>query len=119
MGVTATAAAVPVPVKLIVAVPFVEALLEIVSCPSPHPQPRSNDTFTVVAWFGVSATGNAGADTVKLAPVSFALLIVTDAVPVEVNVMDFVVGVLMATLPNARLVGLILSATVVVFSCSV
>lgn len=63
--------------------------------------------------------GSAGAENVKPMPVCVIPLIVTGAVPVEVKVIDFVVGVLTTTLPNATLAGLMLSASMVVFSCNV
>jgi hypothetical protein len=63
--------------------------------------------------------GSEGPDNVKPVPVSVIPLIVTGAVPVEVKVIDCVVGVLTTTLPNATLAGLMLSASMVAFSCSV
>ena len=63
--------------------------------------------------------GSAGPDNVKPAPVSVIPLIVTGAVPVEVKVICCVVGVLTTTLPNATLAGLMVSASIVAFSCSV
>jgi hypothetical protein len=117
---TTTCAAVPVPLRLTTAVLFVEELLETVSWPvAALAAVGSNDISTVVAWFGVNVMGSAGAENVKPMPVCVIPLIVTGAVPVEVKVIDFVVGVLTTTLPNATLAGLMLSASMVVFSCNV
>jgi hypothetical protein len=50
-------------------------------------------------------------------PVSAAELMVTGDVPVEVNVTGSVVGVFTVTLPNARLVGLIVNVAAAAFNC--
>jgi hypothetical protein len=52
----------------------------------------------------------ASPDVVKPVPLNFAELIVTAAVPVEVNVTGNVDAVLIVTLPNTRLDGLIVNA---------
>jgi hypothetical protein len=52
-------------------------------------------------------TGNVAPEIVKPVPLNVAELMVTGAVPVEVNVTGSVEGVFKATLPNATLVGLI------------
>lgn len=117
-GVTANAAT-PAPVTPTTAVPFAEALLDIVSCPVAAPAAvGSNDISTFVAWFGLKVIGNAGPDTVKPSPVKAAPSIVTGAVPVEVNVIACVVGVFNAIFPNATLVGSTLSASRIALSCS-
>ncbi len=79
----------------------------------------SNDKSTVVVWFGVNVMGSAGPDNVKPVPINVISLIVTGAVPVEVKVICSIVGVLTTTLPNATLEGLMLSASIVAFSCIV
>jgi hypothetical protein len=50
-------------------------------------------------------------------PVSAAELTVTGDAPVEVNVTGSVVGVFTVTLPNARLVGLIVNVAAAAFNC--
>ena len=54
---------------------------------------------------------------VKPVPLSVAELMVTGAVPVEVNVTGSVVGVFTVTLPNAKLAGLMLNVGTAAFSC--
>jgi hypothetical protein len=54
-------------------------------------------------------TGKVAADIVKPVPVSVAELMVTGAVPVEVNVTGSVDAVFTVTLPNARLAGLMVN----------
>ena len=64
-------------------------------------------------------TGNVAPDIVKPAPVSAAELIVTGAVPVDVNVTGWVDGVSSGILPKATLAGLMLSVGTLAFSCRV
>jgi hypothetical protein len=120
-GVTATTtAAVPVPLRPIAAVLFVEELLAMVSWPVAAPTAAgSNSTFSVVSWLGLKLAGNSTPDTEKPAPVSVAPSIVTGTVPVEVIVTDCVAGVFTTTLPNATLVALMLNANIEAFSCRV
>jgi hypothetical protein len=80
---------------------------------------RSNDISTVVAWFGANVMGSAGPDNAKPVPVSVIPLMVSGAVPVEVTVIDCVAGELTTTSPNATLVGLMVRARMIAFSCSV
>ena len=54
---------------------------------------------------------------VKPVPPSVAELMVTGAVPVEVNVTGSVDAVFTVTLPNARLVGLTVNVGIAAFSC--
>lgn len=119
-GVTATAttgAAVPVPLRLITAVLFVEELLVMVSWPAVAPTATgSNSTSSVVAWLGFNVVGNVALDTVKPAPVSAAPFIVTGTVPVEVKVTGCVADVFTTTSPNATLVALMLSARIAALS---
>ena len=56
-------------------------------------------------------------DIVKPVPLSVAELMVTGAVPVEVNVTGSVEAVFTVTLPNARLVGLTVNVGTAAFSC--
>ncbi len=81
---------------------------------SADPLPRpcavgSNCTFSVTDWLGFNVTGNVAPDIVKPVPVSAAELIVTGAVPVEVNVTGWVDAVFTVTLPNVRLAALTVS----------
>ena len=46
----------------------------------------SNCTFSVTDWLGFKVTGNVAPDIVKPVPLNVAELMVTGAVPVEVNV---------------------------------
>ena len=99
------------PVRLIVAVPLVEELLVMVNLPEAAPAVvGSNCTVSVAAWLGFSVSGKVAPDIVNPVPVRVAALMVTDAVPEEVRVRDCVAGTLSATLPNAMLLALTLSA---------
>jgi hypothetical protein len=55
---------------------------------------------------------------VKPVPLSVAELMVTGAVPVELNVTGNVVGVFTVTLPNARVPGLTVNVGTAAFSCN-
>ena len=115
------AVASPVPVRLIVAVGFVVALLVMRIDPVFAPAVvGSNVTCSVADCPGFSVTGNAVPPRVKPpVPVSVAELIVSAAVPDDVTVTDWLVEVLMVTSPKARLLVLRLIATVDPLSCSV
>jgi hypothetical protein len=107
-----------VPVRLITTVALVDELLWIVSCPVAAPVVvGSNCTSSVTARPGFNVTGNVAPDIVKPVPVSTPELTVTGDVPVEVNVTGSVVGVFNDTLPNARLVGLIVNVAAAAFNC--
>jgi len=69
----------------------------------------SKCTFTVTDWLGFKVTGNAAPDIVKPVPVSAAELMVTGAVPVDVNVTGCVDVVSTVTLPNVKLAALIVN----------
>ena len=100
-------AAVPIPLRLTTAVPLVDELLWIVNWPDAPPVAvGSNCTFSVADWPGFKVTGNVAPDTVKPLPLGVAELIVTGAVPVEVNVRGSLAGVFTVTLPNVRLAAL-------------
>jgi hypothetical protein len=77
----------------------------------------SNFTLTVADWVGFRVTGNVAPDIVNPVPVSDAELMVTGAVPVEVNVTGSVDAVFTVTLPNARLAGLMVNVDTPAFSC--
>jgi hypothetical protein len=103
-----------VPLRPIAAVALVDELLWIVSCPVAAPVVAgSNCTSSVTAKLGFKVTGNVAPDIVKPVPVRVPELMVTGAVPVEVNVTGSVVGVFTVTLPNARLAGLIVNVDTV------
>ena len=57
-------------------------------------------------------SGNVAPDSVKPAPVTVAELIVSGAVPVDINVTDWVGSALTATLPKVKLVVLMFSVDV-------
>lgn len=110
--------ATPVPLRLTVAAPPEEALLEMVSVPVAAPEVvGSNCTCRVAVWFGVNVTGNVAPETVKPVPVIVAELMVSVPLPLEVSVTDCDVGVFRLTFPNERLLALRVSAGVVAFSC--
>ena len=62
-------------------------------------------------------TGKVAPDMVKPVPLSAAELIVTGAVPVELNVTSCVDDVFTVTLPNVRLPGLMVNVGTAAFSC--
>lgn len=119
---SAAALAVPVPLRLTTAEGLVEELLVMANCPVAAPAVEgSNCKVSVAAWLGFNVTGNEAPDIVKPVPVSAAALTVTGAVPVEVNVSDFVEAVLRATLPKLTLPALMLrvgTVAAVAFNCS-
>jgi hypothetical protein len=83
--------------------PVDESLL-IVICPLATPVSAGlNCTCSVTAWPGFSVTGRLPPTIVKPAPVMVAELTVTGAVPVDVNVNDWVVAVFTVTPPKLRL----------------
>ena len=100
-------AAVPVPLRLTTAVLLVDESLWIVNWPEATPVAvGSNCTFSVTDWPGFKVTGNVAPDTVKTVPLVVAELMVTGAVPVEVNVTGCVDAVFTVTSPNVRLAAL-------------
>ena len=78
----------------------------------------SNFTLSVADWVGFRVTGKVAPDIVKPVPVNVAELMVTGAVPVEVNVTGSVEGVFTVTLPKARLAGLMVNVGTPAFNCS-
>ena len=97
----------PVPLRATVTDVPLEELLVSVSCPVAEPAAvGSNCNVRVAVWFGFRVTGNVAPETVKPLPATDDPLIVTAAVPVEVNVKACVVGVFTATLPNEKVVEL-------------
>jgi hypothetical protein len=110
----------PVPLRLIVAVGFVVALLVIRTVPVSAPAVvGSNVTCSVALCPGFSVTGIAAPPRVKPVPVSVAALIVSAAVPDDVTVTDSLVDVLIVTSPKERLLVLRLIPAVCASSCSV
>jgi hypothetical protein len=104
-----------VPLRLITAVPLVDELLWMVSCPVKAPVVvGSNCTSSVTAKLGFKVTGNVAPDIVKSVPLNVAELIVTGAVPAEVNVTGSVDGVFTVTLPNTKLAALMVNVGTVV-----
>src|ERR1700689_2945706 len=117
---TSNADASPVPPRMTRAVPPPEELLVMVSRPAAAPATvGSNCTLGVAVWVGFSVTGIAPPTSENPVPVTVAALTVTGAVPVDVNVTDCVAGMLSSTLPNARLVALMLSVGPAAFSFKV
>src|ERR1700723_2239301 len=77
----------------------------------------SNCTARVIARVGFKVTGKVAPDIVKPVPLNDAELMVTGAVPVEVNITGSADGVLTVTLPKARLSGLIVNVGTAAFNC--
>ena len=78
----------------------------------------SNCTLTVADCVGFRVTGKVAPDIVKPVPLRVAELMVTGAVPVEVNVTGSVDAVFTVTFPNARLAALTVNVGTAAFSCS-
>jgi hypothetical protein len=77
-----------------------------------------NTTLSVACWPGFNVTGKVLPKIAKPAPVTATALTVTGAVPVEVKVTGWgVAAVFSTTLPNAKLVVLMLSAGTAAFNC--
>ena len=78
----------------------------------------SNSTLSVACWPGFNVIGKVAPKIAKPAPVTATALTVTGAVPVEVKVTGWgVAAVFSTTLPNAKLVVLMLSAGTAAFNC--
>ena len=78
----------------------------------------SNSTLSVACWPGFNVIGKVAPEIAKPAPVTAAALMVTGTVPVEVKVTGCGVAVVFTTtLPNAKLVALMLSAGTAAFNC--
>jgi hypothetical protein len=77
----------------------------------------SNCTSSVIARFGFKVTGKVAPDIVKPVPLNDAELMVTGAVPVEVNITGSADGVLTVTLPKPRLSGMIVNVGTAAFNC--
>jgi hypothetical protein len=102
--------AVPVPVRPMTAVPLVEEVLWMVNWPVTAPAVAgSNCTLRITDWAGFRVIGKVAPDIVNPVPLNAAALMVTGAVPVEVNVTGSVDAVFTVTLPNAKLAGLIVN----------
>lgn len=101
------------------AVPLPDALLLIVRLPDAAPVAVGlNCTLRVAAWPGFSVSGKAAPETEKPVPEMLAALTVRAVVPADVRVMDWVVGVLITTLPNGMLVALMVSFAFEVLSAT-
>ena len=86
-------------------------MLVTVSCPARAPSTvGSNATPIEAVWPGFSVIGNVPCASVKPAPLTAAPLIVNAVVPVELRVIDWVVGLLTPALPKFTLDELTLSA---------
>jgi hypothetical protein len=111
---TGASVPVPVPLRLTTAVLLVDESLWMVSCPAAGPVVvGSNCTSTVTDWVGFKVTGNVAPDIVKPVPVRVPELMVTGAVPVDVNVTGCVDAVFTVTLPNVKLAALIVNCGLV------
>jgi hypothetical protein len=113
------AAASPVPLRLMTAVPFAGAFVVMVSDPVTAPAAvGSNFTCRVAAFPGSRVNGKPGPDRAKPAPVNVVDAIVNGAVPDDITVTNCGVAcVLIVTSPNDRLLALRLIAAVPGFAC--
>ena len=102
---------VPVPLRLITPIGFDEELLVKVRAPVTAPVAGGSKlTISVADCPRLRVSGKLAPDMLNPAPVTVAALMVSGAVPEEVNVTDSgVAGVFTVTLPKARLVVLMLS----------
>ena len=95
------------PLRLTVAVGFVDELLVTVSLPVKAPVVAGlNCTVRVTDCFGFSVTGKVAPDTVKPVPDTVAALIVNGPVPLEARVTDCVEEESTVTLPKLKPAGL-------------
>jgi hypothetical protein len=102
--------AVPVPLRFTTAVLLIKELLLIVSRPTDVPAAiGSNCISSVAAWPGFNVSGSVAPKMVKPPPVSIAALIVTGAVPVDVNVTGCVEAEFTVTFPNVKFAELIVN----------
>jgi hypothetical protein len=96
-----------VPLRVTTAVEPVDESLLIVICPLAVPvEVGRNCTCSVIDCVGFSVTGRLPPIIAKPVPIIAAELTVTDAVPVEVSVNDWVVAVFTVTFPKLRLAAL-------------
>jgi hypothetical protein len=106
---------VPVPFRETVAVAFVEELLFTVRMPVSVPVPvGANRTCSVIACCGFNVTGRVAPWTVNPVPLIESELIVTGAVPEEVNVTGWIDEEPTLTSPKLRLVALTVSCGVAI-----
>jgi hypothetical protein len=107
----------PVPLSAIVGA--LEALLPIVTVPLIAPvDAGSKPMVSAVVCPGFSVMGALTPETENPAPVAVALLRISCAVPEDVTVTVWLVGVLISTLPKAMFAVLRLIAGIAGFSCS-
>jgi hypothetical protein len=114
-----TCEALPVPLRLTVAVALVDELLVTVSCPLAEPVVvglNVKATFSVCPGLSVAGKLTAGAE--NPLPVTAIEFTVTGAVPLEVRVTVCVVEPFTATPPNDTLLTLRLSVGIAALSCS-
>lgn len=98
------------PLRLTTAAPLVDELLWMDRSPLAGTAAVGSNCMSIAtASPGFRVTGNVAPDIVKPVPLSITEFTVTGPVPTEVNVTGCVDAVLMATLPNAKLVGLIVN----------
>jgi hypothetical protein len=108
----------PVPLRAISAVPEVDELLAIISCPVAEPDVvGSNCRLKTALWPGFRVIGKVAPVRENPVPLTLAPLTVTGRVPVELRVTDCVEGVFKLTLPKLMLVALMLSTGTAALSC--
>jgi hypothetical protein len=109
----------PLPLRATVAVEFVDELLLMLSCPVAEPTARGlNVSVTVTACPGFSVAGRLTPEAENPLPVTVREFTVTGAVPLEVKVTVWVVGLFTTTPPNETLVAFRVSVGVPALSCS-
>jgi hypothetical protein len=114
LSVPGAAVPVPVPLRLITPIGFVEELLVKARAPVTVPVAEGSKlTVSVAVCPRLRVSGKLAPDMLKPVPVSVPALMVSGAVPEEVRVTDSgVAGVCTVTLPKARLLVLRLSCGV-------
>ena len=116
---TVLTTALPVPLRLTTAVPFVVDVLEMVSWPVDVPATvGTNWMVNAAVWPGVRVVGKVIPDIVNPEPVSAAEFTTTATLPVEDRVTVCVEEELMATLPITTLLVLMLSVGTAATSCT-
>ena len=109
----------PVPLKGRFTVGFVDELLLMVSCPDAEPIAVGlNVSVTLRVCPGLSVAGRLTGEAEKPLPVTATEFTVRAAIPLDVSVIVWVVGVLTTTPPNEMLVAFTVSAGVAAFSCN-
>jgi hypothetical protein len=107
----------PVPLNAIVGV--LDALLLISTVPVTAPETAGSKPMVSTAVCpGFSVIGALIPDTENPGPEAVALLRISSAVPADVSVTDLPIAVFSASVPNATLVALTLTAAAAAFSCN-